>query len=62
MAVYVCDRVMGWVGAHAICVVDVSFLCVCVNVCVRVCWGVERDWASADVIIRHWNSENSWEG
>lgn len=34
MAVYVCDRVMGWVGAHAVCVVDVFFLCVCVCACV----------------------------
>lgn len=37
MAVYVCDRVRGWVVAHAVCVVDVFFLCVCV--CLRVLGG-----------------------
>lgn len=44
-------------------------LCACVCACMRVRWGgVRKDgregvyWVSADVIIRPWNSENSWVG
>lgn len=40
-------------------------VCACLHVCVC-CDGMRREggsvWVSADVIIRPWNSENSWEG